>query len=376
RSAQAGPLNPPAGPVASTPGPEPRIAINVTNTPGTATSLFRITQPGSYYLTGNITGVVGKHGIEIAASGVTLDLNGFELSGVASSLSGIATEGVRNDITIVNGHVRNWGGTGIGLTVGGFGVNAIVERVTSSSNGGGGVVVPGNSVIRWSTARNNGNVGFGGAQEGLTISNCAAIQNGTFGFSAVGAASISHCTATQNTRNGISADFGSTVSDCTAVENGWEGITVFVGGTVTRCAARLNTLNGIKASNGCAIIDCTASDNVLDGINVTGNNTVRGNTCYSNGTADTIGAGIRATGTNNRIEANTCTRNDFGIDIDDPGNIIIRNTCADNTQNFVIVADNVHGPILDRTAPASPAVIGNSAAGTMGSTDHNANIAY
>ena len=52
----AGPLTPPAGPVAPTPGPEPRIPINATNTPGDADSLFRITQPGSYYLTGNLLG--------------------------------------------------------------------------------------------------------------------------------------------------------------------------------------------------------------------------------------------------------------------------------------------------------------------------------
>jgi len=57
----AGDLNPPPGPVASTMKTlsevEPRIAVNSINTPGDADSLFKITQPGSYYLTGNITGV-------------------------------------------------------------------------------------------------------------------------------------------------------------------------------------------------------------------------------------------------------------------------------------------------------------------------------
>jgi len=63
-TASAGDLNPPPGPVAPTMKSlsevEPRIAINATNTPGDADSLFKITQPGSYYLTGNITGVAGK----------------------------------------------------------------------------------------------------------------------------------------------------------------------------------------------------------------------------------------------------------------------------------------------------------------------------
>src|SRR6185295_11122012 len=81
----AGPLDPPAGPILPTYKTlnevEPRIVINAANTPGDADSLFKITQPGSYYLTGNITGVAGKHGIEVVASGVTLDLNGFDLLG-------------------------------------------------------------------------------------------------------------------------------------------------------------------------------------------------------------------------------------------------------------------------------------------------------
>src|SRR5881392_43776 len=90
----AGPLNPPAGPVASSyktlTEVEPRTAISAANTPGDSDSLFKITQPGSYYLTGNIQGVSGKHGVEIAASGVTLDLNGFDLLGAPGSLDGVS----------------------------------------------------------------------------------------------------------------------------------------------------------------------------------------------------------------------------------------------------------------------------------------------
>src|SRR3954468_6434409 len=56
---------------------EPRTEINATNTPGDASSIFRITAPGSYYLSGNITGVSPKGGIVIASNDVTVDLNGF-----------------------------------------------------------------------------------------------------------------------------------------------------------------------------------------------------------------------------------------------------------------------------------------------------------
>ena len=51
-----GPLAPPgaAAPTTKTLDQvEPRIAINSTNTPGDADSLYKITQPGSSYLTGN-----------------------------------------------------------------------------------------------------------------------------------------------------------------------------------------------------------------------------------------------------------------------------------------------------------------------------------
>ncbi|MCC6323156.1 MAG: hypothetical protein IT438_17160 [Phycisphaerales bacterium] len=110
----AGPLDPPGGAVSSTyktlTEVEPRIPISLATTPGDADSLFRITSPGSYYLTGNITGVIGKHGIEIAAGEVTIDLNGFALSGVAGmgAFSGIImSTGINQpNITIRNGTVR------------------------------------------------------------------------------------------------------------------------------------------------------------------------------------------------------------------------------------------------------------------------------
>jgi hypothetical protein len=120
KMAQGGDLNPPPGPISPTMKPldqiEPRIVVNSANTPGNATATFRITQPGSYYLTGNITGESGKNGIEIVASGVTLDLMGFDLAGVPGSLDGIRTA-VNNllNISILNGSVRNWGGEGINL---------------------------------------------------------------------------------------------------------------------------------------------------------------------------------------------------------------------------------------------------------------------
>jgi hypothetical protein len=68
---------------------EARIPIDATRTPGDASATFRITAPGSYYLTGNITGQSGKVGILVLANDVTIDLNGFSLIGAGNS-AGIA----------------------------------------------------------------------------------------------------------------------------------------------------------------------------------------------------------------------------------------------------------------------------------------------
>ncbi|RMD64345.1 MAG: hypothetical protein D6824_04110, partial [Planctomycetota bacterium] len=91
--ALAGPLNPPAGPIAPTHKTltevEPRIAVSADNTPGDADSVFKITQSGSYYLLGDVVGERLKFGIEITAPNVTLDLNGFTLQGVVGSFSGV-----------------------------------------------------------------------------------------------------------------------------------------------------------------------------------------------------------------------------------------------------------------------------------------------
>lgn len=125
--AQAGPLNPPAGPIAPTGKTvqeiydkiartdvgfaEPRIPVQ--SLPGSATAQYVISQPGSYYLTGNIQGVAGKVCIEIAADDVILDLSGYQLQGTAGALQAIKATGTRTGIAVRNGTVSNWPNTSI-----------------------------------------------------------------------------------------------------------------------------------------------------------------------------------------------------------------------------------------------------------------------
>ncbi len=91
---------------------EPRVPISAETTPGDFDSLFKITWPGTYFLTGNITGVAGKSGIEVAADDVTIDLAGFELIGAIGSLDGIHVQQTRG-LTVSNGTVRGWGRIGV-----------------------------------------------------------------------------------------------------------------------------------------------------------------------------------------------------------------------------------------------------------------------
>src|SRR6202521_1330586 len=95
--ADAGPLDPP-GPPSSTAG------VLHPGTPITALP-YTISQPGSYYLTGNLTmAVAGDDGIQIVAKDVTLDLGGFTLNGAGIGHDGVVVGTVDDDgITIRNG---------------------------------------------------------------------------------------------------------------------------------------------------------------------------------------------------------------------------------------------------------------------------------
>ena len=149
-----GPLTPPGAPaptMKSLDQIEPRIPINATHTPGDADSLFKITQPGSYYLTGNLMGVAAKIGIEIATSNVTIDLMGHSLLGAAGSLSGIATPSTSyNNLTVRNGVITGWGGNGIQLV----GSGSLIEQIHASDNTIG-IFVTHQAIVRSVTASRN-----------------------------------------------------------------------------------------------------------------------------------------------------------------------------------------------------------------------------
>lgn len=396
----AGPLNPPAGPIASTGkttqeiydkvgSSEPRIAISLANTPGDADSIYRIVQPGSYYLTGNVNGVNAKHGIEISANGVTLDLNGFEVIGVAGSLTGIYATTSGNKIC--NGRVHNWGGDGIGSQ---FLHDTIFQNLSARENAGAGFktnAITGQSSFFNCTAYQNTLDGFltGNAS---VINACTATFNTGKGFSIGTGCSMLNCTATGNTGKNIFAganctidtcsvsdietQYGCVVRNCSVMFSPGTGILTGYSCIISGCTVTSATGIGISVSQASTVTNCNVYNAGLDGIRITNGCYASSNTCVGSGNGAGTGAGIHAITSDNRIEGNNCTGADFGIDVDGAGNIIIRNTCSGNSTNWEFSANNIHGQIVDRTTPISSPVSGNSAASVIASTDPLANITY
>jgi len=95
--AYGGPLDPP-GPVGSTDGARGR-GTPISSIP------YPITEPGFYYLTRNLTASAAGPGITITASDVTLDLNGFVLTGLGAD-DGILVGS--HGVVIRNGSIVNW----------------------------------------------------------------------------------------------------------------------------------------------------------------------------------------------------------------------------------------------------------------------------
>ncbi|MCC6425833.1 MAG: right-handed parallel beta-helix repeat-containing protein [Phycisphaerales bacterium] len=451
----AGPLDPPAGPVAPTYKTlneiEPGKPVNLVNTPGDGDSVFKITAPGRYYLTGDVVGASGKSGIEIEASHVTLDMKGFQIRGSAGSTTGIDGNGTgpgsptsAGYITLKNGLITGWGSHGVtannagawiveevkfagnsgtGITVnsgtvftrcyfysngldgcqtsnhvefyycfgslnGGHGFAAGSDSAfvncEAGSNAGSGIVVPlGGRVTGCTTTLNNGHgivVGDGGSVDnchvdnnhgggimvgkGGNVSRCALNGNGTttsnhgifarlYSAGTVTTANITDCIVTSSTGYGIYTA-GGTIRGCMVELNGNNGMYMSDRGVIAECAAKSNTGIGIMGGQSVSIIHCTSGANTTHGIQVYDDCIVRGNTCDSNGSAVGNGAGINIVdagfplfNSDNRIEENNCSDNDYGIAVLDSANLVIRNTCTTNSvANFNIIAGNTKGTIF------------------------------
>jgi len=185
----------------------------------------------SYALTSDLT-VPDEHttAIEISASAISLDLNGFSVRGITTcnyfpyaDCGPVGTgHGIAANAGIV--HVRN--GAVVGL--GGYGIDlsfdSVVEEVRALNNGLGGI-----------------RLGPGSAARGVT-----ANANGGHGVSALFRAGVHSAVATNNNQNGIWVGDGSIVRDSVVHSNGQNGI---------QCSGDcLATANEITANGGAGLV--------------------------------------------------------------------------------------------------------------------------
>lgn len=319
----------------------PRTAINATNTPGTASAVFLINASGSYYLTGNLTGVSGKAGLQITADDVEIDLCGFTLTGVSGATFGVNFAS-RSRVTVRNGIVRNWPSGGVS------GISSPAARLSglkTELNAGNGIFVGEAGTVSDCVSR--GNTGSsGGIITGVRslVLRCVANSNGGSGISAGGESQVIDCIASLNGSVGIGASGSACrISGCTAVSN-VTGINHGSGGAIIeRCVARSNSGTGINVGGDSVVTHCTVSDNA-DGIVCTGASQIVFNTCNTNTNAG-AGAGIRISTLRARVEGNVCNLNDLGIVSTTGPNLVIRNHCHSNTANYSLFGTGA-GPLV------------------------------
>jgi len=239
-------------------------------------------------------------------------------------LNGIAVSGVRSNLAIFNGTLRNWGR---------YGVNAA------------GAV---NSQARELRLCTNASKGFWIGSNGV-VTDCSAWANGSDGFVASSGSTITRCTSAQNGDDGIDLLDGCTIRDCTLSGNASNGIEADNGNMIVHCTSSGNTGAGIWAvGEGNTVQDCTVTANAFTGIEVVSHCFVLNNQSTRNG----YGIHASASGARNRIDGNFVMGNtNYGVFIEGAYNLIVRNHASATVQgaahDFSIVNNsNIYGQII------------------------------
>lgn len=382
-----GPLAPPAGPPASTGRTlteiEPRTPLTLGVAPGDADSLYKISQPGNYYLTADLIGQAGKRGIEVRANDVTIDLNGFTMRGVAGAKQAI---GDHNDETLphpTNLSVRNGSVVGWpqgGLTGDWFG-HVRLDRLMFRANGGSGVAL--NAYVEATDCSFVGHPNAGAAVDGGgRFEGCYASGNATGLFGVGVGVQMIDCVAVNNQIGISGAD--ALIMRCMSSDNVVTGFEVGGRASVRDCHATRSPTGVYVFGPYTTIEGCTVSDATLNGIRVSGAHADLRHNRFSNIGTTWLDAAIQVTAgvTNVQIVGNSGSDIMRGIDVDGTNCLVVGNSfgglAVDGTYTYSIAAGNRFGAIVNAPVSAGAAIVstGQTTAGTFATTDPNANISY
>lgn len=229
-----------------------------------------ISGSGSYVLTSALDVASSTVGLDLSVGNVTIDLNGFAITGPESCNNTPVTDctgsggidGVRAfdmpAVTVKDGSVTGFSGVGVdlgdrarvlnvrveengsnGLSLG---TDALVEDVQAIRNGTNGILVNDRSVVRNSVAWGNNTAGIDIDRNGVVVDSTSS-QNGGDGI----------LTLEHNTVRGVSVS-----------SNGEEGVVLFNGGGV---------LTDSTVSNNTGVgVDCSFTGSAVSGVVLNDNN--------------------------------------------------------------------------------------------------------
>ena len=241
-----GPLNPPGPPLASMKTlaqihaqavlAEPRTALGAESTPGQSNYVYAVTNPGSYYLTGNLTATNG--GILVLADDVSIDLCGFRIEGdPAVKHQGVMLYG--NNVEIRGGTVARFGLWGIGYGGSAFGGSCRMVDLRLINNTDGGIVL----------------------NDHCLIARCTVVSNLGYGISVDDACLIEDNVVSYNSRDGIDASMNCLIRGNAARYNGEDGIDSYEGCSIEGNVVAYNSHAGIWSSNESSIRNNVANHN-------------------------------------------------------------------------------------------------------------------
>ena len=227
---------------------EPRTPIQTLS----AAAPYNITQPGSYYLTGNITVATDISAIIVATGvdDVTIDLSGFTIESTLATAGTTVAISFGNSarVTIRNGSIKSGSTVSAGVntkkgflhgiySVGGSLTNSIISGVKIVGMGGTGIYCQSGSLV-----------------ENCNVSHCTDGINNPTG------STTRHCIVTSCSSSAISATPDGVVEGCNGT--GYSGAGIYAT-TAVDSIGTSNSNAGIVAKNATNCSGTSTSDNGL-----------------------------------------------------------------------------------------------------------------